>query len=125
MAMFVEDQAVEVDVFKRDFSGAIEAKHDHAADPGEKDVGGSFHHGVRIERRGVIGCMIGSDERPLSRREPGVEGVFVAGIKFTVDFDFGLVDSGVEDPVPCPVVKGGNGNAPRDLAGNVPIFEVF
>ena len=71
--------------------------------------------------------------------EPGVEGIFVAEVAVAADFDFVEVDAGVEDPLGRSVygrgggdvvggvveVEHGDGNAPGDLAGDVPIFETF
>ena len=67
----------------------------------------------------------GSNVGPLAGGEPGVEGVFVTVVSGAFNFDLLLVGTGVEDPIPCPVVEGGDGDAPGDLAGDVPIFELF
>jgi len=61
--------------------------------------------------------------------EPGVEGIFVAVIGNAADLDFGEINAGVEDPFGCfggfGLVEHWDGDTPRDLAGNVPIFQAF
>ena len=71
LTFFIEDEAVEVNVFEGYFAGAVEAEHDHAGDPGEEDVGGGFHDGERIKRRcasrrGAVfyGQLIGFWDKP-------------------------------------------------------------
>lgn len=123
--MFVEDEAVEVDVFEGDVVGGVETEHDHAADPLEEDVVAGFHDRGGVEARRRVSEVVGDDEGPLAAAEPGVESVFVASVGGAIDFDLRLVGADIEDPVPCPVVEGGDGDAPRDLAGDVPVFEFF
>jgi len=69
--------------------------------------------------------MIGGDVRPLTRGEPGVEGVFVAVIGDAVFDDEGLVGVGVENPLAIVGFEGWDGDAPGDLTRDVPIFELF
>ena len=67
------------------------------------------------------------DVWPLARAKPCIEGVVVADIGIAIDFDFGLVYSFVENPI-CGVVdvlEGWNRDSPRDLARDIPIFELF
>ena len=121
LAFFVENHAVEVDFMKWNIVGGVETEHDHAADPLEEEVGAGFHNRGGI----VVGVGEGGDDGPLTGGKPGVEGVFVAGVNFAVNFDLLLIDASVENPVPCSVMEGGDGDAPRDLARDIPIFEVF
>lgn len=126
LAVGVEDEAVEVDVAEGDLVGAIEAEHDHAGDPRKEDVGAGFHDAEGVE--GAFGSeVIGGDEGPLAAGEPSVEGVLVADIGVAAALELFFVDLGGEYPVGgvVDVDEGRDGDAPRDLAGNIPVFELL
>ena len=75
----------------------------------------------------------------MGRGEPSVEGVFVAEVFDAADFDFLEVCAGVEEPVGGGGVveltssggfsslffEHGDRDSPGDLAGDVPVLEVF
>ena len=67
----------------------------------------------------------------MAAREPGVESVFVANV-FDAGFFDGLeISAAVKNPVrlvgrlESDFSEHWNGDTPRDLAGNVPVFQVF
>lgn len=120
---------MKIDFFKRNFTRYINTHHDHAGDPSEENVGAGFHDTEGVIR--VVGAFepVGADDRPVGAGEPGVESVFVAVVVDAADFDFGEVRAGVEDPfggfVGFGLVEHRDSDAPRDLAGDVPIFEAL
>lgn len=65
----------------------------------------------------------------MAGAEPGVESVFVAVVGNAADLDFLKVGASIENPfgsfVGFSLMEHRNGDTPRDLAGNVPIFQTF
>lgn len=129
LAVGVEDETVEIDFAEGNFAGDVEAHHDHAGDPSKENVGAGFH-----DVKGIIGIFlvlgpIGADDGPVGTGEPGIEGVFVTVISDAADFDFGEIYTGIKDPfgslISLSLVEHRDGDTPRDLAGNIPIFETF
>ena len=120
---------MKVNFAERNFTCDINSHHNHAGDPSEENVGAGFHDVERIV--GILEAFfpVCADDRPMRAGEPGVEGVFVAVIVDAADFDFREVCAGVEDPfrgfVGFGLVEHGDGYAPGDLAGDVPVFESF
>ena len=86
--MGVQDETVEIDFLKRNFSGNVETHHNHPGNPGKEDVGAGFHNVQGIERRAVFWGPVGTDDGPVGRGEPGVEGVFVSDVFYATDFYF-------------------------------------
>ena len=129
--MGIENEAVEVHLFKRNFASDIEAHHNHAGDPGEEDVRGGFHDIERIIRSRILFGPAGTNDWPVRAREPSVKGILVADVSNTGLFNFFKVGTTIKNPVRLigsfrvGFSKHRDGDAPRDLARNVPIFEVF
>ena len=78
----------------------------------------------------MVFFLVGADDGPVGGGEPGVEGVFVSTVFYSGDFDFGKVCTSVEDPFGAVVVfvdflEHGDGDTPRDLSRDIPIFEAF
>ena len=72
-------------------------------------------------------AVAGGDIWPLAGAKPGIKSIWVAAVGLPFADDFWLVDTGVKNPI-CWVVdvlEGRDRNAPRDLAANVPVFEVL
>ena len=112
-----------VDILEWNVALDVKAEHDHAAYPLEQEVGAGFHDGSWEE----FLIFASSDVWPLAGAEPGIEGVFIAAIGVAVDFDFGLVYTVVVNPVAwvVDVLEGWNWDAPRDLAGDVPVAQIL
>ena len=68
-----------------------------------------------------------SDVWPLGRTEPSIEGVIVAAIGLAFYFDGFFVDSRVVNPIfrVVDVDESRNWDAPRNLAGDVPVAEIL
>ena len=84
-ALLVADDAGEIDILERQVAHELVARHDHARDPEENDVGSGDEVGGRVEgaeggRGGVVGFVAGPAHRgegPEPGAEPGVEDVGV------------------------------------------------
>ncbi len=122
---------MKINLFERNFTADIHAHHNHTGDPSKENIGASLHD---IER--IIGILfifdpVGTDEWPVGTGEPSVESILVAKIGNTADFDLLEMGAGVENPfggvfgVGSDLMEHRNGDTPRDLAGNVPIFEIL
>ncbi len=65
----------------------------------------------------------------MGAREPGIESVFVAIVVNAADFDFFEIGTRVENPfwsfVGFGLMEHWDGDTPRDLTRNVPVFEVL
>lgn len=72
-------------------------------------------------------AFAGGDIWPLSRTEPGIKGVFVAAIGFAVFFDLRELYPVVVNPIRwvVDILEGWDRNTPRDLAGDIPVFELL
>lgn len=120
---------MKINFAERNFTCDINSHHDHAGDPGEEDVGAGFHDTERVIRILKAFFPVRADDGPVGAGEPSVEGVFVAVIVDAADFDFREVGAGVEDPfrgfVGFGLAEHRNGDAPRDLTGDVPVFQTF
>ena len=120
---------MKINFAERNFTCHINSHHNHASDPCKENVGAGLHDVERII--GVFHAFfpVCADDGPMARAEPSVEGVFVAVIMDATDFDFGQVRAGVENPfrgfVGLGLAEHRNSDAPRDLAGNVPVFQAF
>lgn len=129
LAVGVEDETVEIDFAEGDFTGDVETYHNHAGDPSKEDVGASFHDVKRVIRIFLAFGPIGTNNGPVGTREPGVKSVFVTVIGDATDFDFGEIDTSVEDPfrsfIGFGLVEHWDSDTPRDLTRNVPIFKTF
>ena len=64
---------------------------------------------------------------PLTGTKPSIEGIFVANVNVAILGDFGLLYPFIEYPVAWVVniLEGRNWDAPRDLARDIPIFELL
>ncbi len=117
---------MKINFAERNFTCHINSHHDHAGDPRKENVGAGLHDIKRII--GVFHTFfpVCADDGPVARTEPSVEGVFVAVIMDATDFDFRQICAGVENPfrdlVGLGLAEHRNCDAPRDLAGNVPVF---
>lgn len=120
---------MKINFAERNFTCDINSHHDHAGDPGEEDVGAGFHDAERVIRILEAFFPVRADDGPVGAGEPSVEGVFVAVIVDAADFDFSEIGAGVEDPfggfVGFGLAEHRNSDAPRDLAGDVPVFQAF
>lgn len=122
---------MKIDLSERNFTAYVYPHHNHASNPSKEDVGASFHDVKRVI--GVIFAFgpVGTDEGPVGTREPSVEGVFVANVGNAADLDLFQVSASVENPirgisgVVGLFLEHRNGDAPRDLARDVPIFEIL
>lgn len=129
MAVGVKHETVEIDFAEGNFASDVEAHHDHAGDPSKENVGAGFHNVEGIIRIFLAFGPVGADDGPVGAGEPSVESVFVAVISDTADFDLGEIHAGVEDPfgglISLSLVEHWDGNTPRDLARDVPVFKAF
>lgn len=120
---------MKINFAERNFTCDINSHHDHAGDPSEEDVGAGFHDAERIIRILEAFFPVRADDGPVGAGEPSVESVFVAVISDTADFDLGEIHAGVEDPfgglISLSLVEHWDGNTPRDLARDVPVFKAF
>lgn len=114
---------------ERNFTCYINPHHNHAGDPSKENVGAGFHDVERVIRVFFAFEPVGADDGPVRAGEPSIKGVFIAVIMDAADFDFLEVGAGVKNPfwglVGFGLVEHGDGNTPRDLAGDVPVFEVL
>ena len=120
---------MKIDLFERNFTTHIHAHHDHAGDPSKENIASGFHDIERIVRVFFAFGPVGTDKGPVGAAEPGVEGVFVAVIGDAADFDFLKVGASIENPlgglIGFGLVEHRDSDAPRDLAGDVPILEIL
>ena len=74
----------------------------------------------------MLWAVASGDVWPLAGAEPGIEGIVVAAVSLAVNSDSRFVNAGVVDPIfrIVDVDEGRDRDTPRDLAGNVPIFEL-
>lgn len=112
-----------IDFFERDLVGNIETEHDHAGNPREKEIGAGLHDRDRIKIWKII--LLGGNKWPLARGKPSIESVFVAGENLAALFELFLMDFATDNPLAILGFEGGDRDTPRDLAGNIPVFEVF
>lgn len=129
LAVGVENETMKIDFAEGNFAGDIEAHHDHAGDPGEENVSAGFHDVQGVVRVFLTFGPVGTDNGPVGAREPGIESVFVAVIGDATDFDFGEIYTGIKDPFGSVrgfgLAEHGNGDTPRNLTGNIPVFKAF
>ena len=120
---------MKVDFAERNFTRDINPHHNHAGNPSKEDIGTSLHDIKRII--GVFGAFepVGTDNWPVRTGEPSIESIFVAIIVDATYLDFGEVGACIEDPfgsfVGFGLMEHRDGDAPRNLAGNVPVFETL
>ena len=75
----------------------------------------------------MVRHVASSDVWPLGRTEPSIKGIVVATIGFAFYFDGFFVDSRVVNPIfrVVDVDESWNRDAPRNLAGDVPVAEIL
>ena len=75
----------------------------------------------------MIWMLAGDDVWPLTGAEPSVESIVIAAIGLAVHLDFGFIDASIENPIRwvINVLEGRDWDAPRDLAGDVPVLDVL
>lgn len=129
LAVGVENETMKINFAEGNFAGDIEAHHNHAGDPSEENVGAGFHDIKRVIRVFLAFGPVGTDDGPVGAREPGIKGVFVAVVSDATDFDFGEIYTGIKDPFGSVggfgLAEHGNGDTPRNLTGNIPVFKAF
>lgn len=129
LAVGVENETMKINFAEGNFAGDIEAHHDHAGDPGEENVSAGFHDVQGVVRVFLTFGPVGTDNGPVGAREPGIESVLVAVIGDATDFDFGEIYTGIKDPFGSVrgfgLAEHGNGDTPRNLTGNIPVFKAF
>jgi hypothetical protein len=123
------DDAVQVDRVERRLARELVARHDHARDPEEEDVGAGHQHVGRIERAQVLAVLVRPaerGERPEPGGEPGVEHVLVlphraaaAALARSVRLDDEL------RRVAVVAVPDGNAVPPPELPRDVPVADVL
>ena len=66
------------------------------------------------------------DVWPLTRAEPSVEGVIIASISLAFNLNFWLIDTSIKNPIGWifGIYEGRNWDAPRNLAGDVPVLKL-
>ena len=119
---------MQIHMFERYLASPIQAQHNHPRYPRKQNIACRLHDGIRI----ILGQfasiqIIGSDIRPLAATEPSIKRILLAAIRCTIYNDFFLIDFGAV----APIVQIGlglkhwNRNAPRYLAADIPIFDIF
>src|SRR5581483_11092006 len=80
LPFLIADQRMDVDVAERHVAHELEAHHDHARDPEEKDIEAGDEHRRRIEALQIFRLLRPAErrERPQARGEPGIEDVWIA-----------------------------------------------
>ena len=130
-AMGIKNETVEIDFLKWHLARNVKSHHNHASDPSEENIGASFHDVQWIVRVEITLGPISTDDRPVGATEPSVKSVLVADIFNAADFNFLEVGTAIKNPVwfvgrlVVGLFEHRDGDAPRDLAGDVPVFEVF
>ena len=131
LAMSIENETVEIDFFKWYFTGDIDAHHNHTGNPGEENIGASFHYIERIIRVEHTFGPVRTNNWPVGAREPGIKGIFVADIFDASTLNLFKIHTAVENPLWSSsrfcgdFSKHRDGDTPRDLTGNIPVFEIL
>src|ERR1700743_1911146 len=113
-----------VNFFKRNFTGDIQPEHQHATDPWIENFAASFHQAQRIKLlKSLPVRVIQRGVRPRAAAKPSVESIWVASIGFITDCNRFLANALIINPVVwlVDILKGRNRNSPSNLPADVPV----